>query len=80
MVQSMEFSGAIVAAIIVLLISLFGLSATYAASVVAAGLMAIITVLIFAVIVGGSHRCHRWDHRCFIKKDKLNNTLSIYFI
>ena len=35
------------------LLILFGLGASYAAGVVAVGLIAIITVLIFAIIVGG---------------------------
>jgi hypothetical protein len=43
----------VVAAIIVLILSLLGLGTLYAADVVAAGLVAIITVLIFAIIIGG---------------------------
>ena len=43
----------IISAVIVLLISLFGLSEPYAAGVVGAGFVAIITVLIFAVVIGG---------------------------
>ena len=58
----------IVAAIIVLLISLFGLSAIYAASVVCSRIDGNNYSIDLCSNCWWSHGCHRWDHWCFIKK------------